>query len=286
MVNRSLILSLLFCCYVGALAVQAAGVPQEINWQGMVEVNGVPFSGTGDFKFRITDTTGTVTLWSNDGTTGTEPVSAVTLNVTKGLLSVRLGNTAHPNMTALSPSVFEKPATWLEFWFDDGTHGFQKLGPKQKLASVPYAMMAQTVPDNSINGWKLQRESVWPEHEGRSNTIVSYFAAYNGSSARIMVGTVPTSKTFVITDIILSSVQDTYNASVQVEYDKDSQTTVLFLGFKQAFWQASGGIMSEPMSMSLRAGLPVPGGAELYVKPAHTWPHAQYCTISGFEFEN
>ncbi|MFC1601364.1 hypothetical protein ACFL34_03355 [Candidatus Sumerlaeota bacterium] len=186
----------------------AAGIPQEINWQGMIEVNGVPHNGPGDFKFRITDTTGTLTLWSNDGTTGTVPVSAVTLNVTKGLLSVRLGDTSHPNMIALPPSVFENPATWLDLWFDDGTHGFQKLGPKQKLASVPYAMMAQTVPDNSISGYKLQRKSVWPEHIGRSINVVSLFATYTDSAdidfddSMPGINPVPPGYTFVITDIV------------------------------------------------------------------------------------
>ena len=278
------VLAVLFALAVPS--VFSAGVPQEINYQGMVEVNGVPYDGIGQFKFRITNQGGTETYWTNDGTTAIVPVSAVQLNVIKGLLSVRLGDSSHPNMTVLPPSVFENQDTWLEIWFDDGKHGYQRVGPKQKLASVPYAMMAETVVDGAITGHKIAREAVWPEHEGRSNTIVSYFASYNVDSGAVLVGTVPTSRTLVITDIVFGpSARGAWVAAVQVEYVKDAQTTVLYRGYLDYEVNSSGAFSVKPAVVSLRAGLPVPGGASLYVRGIE-WTYQQSCTLSGFEFEN
>ncbi|MFC1601360.1 hypothetical protein ACFL34_03335 [Candidatus Sumerlaeota bacterium] len=268
------------------LSVRSAGVPQEINYQGKVEVNGVPYSGVGQFKFAIVDATGTTTTWSNDGssTLADEPTSAVALTVYKGVFSVRLGDISRPNMTQpVTPAAFDQPGHKLAVWFSHTGSGFQRLNPDQPLASVPYAMMAQTVPDNSINGWKLQRESVWPEHEGRSNTIVSYFASYNLGSGAVKVGTVPTSKTFVITDIVFGNDSNaTFATDVQVEYIKDSVPTVLYRGMHDYLGV---NIDFPPVSINLRAGLPVPGGAELYVKSTR-YAHQQTCILSGFEFEN
>lgn len=277
---------LFFFCLGGAFG---ASVPQQMNYQGKVDVNGVPYNGVGQFKFAIVDTTGTLTLWSNDGTSigGGETTSSVSLNVADGLFSVRLGDTSYGGMTQpLTPSVFDQPARWLRIWFSDGTHGFQRLGPDQQLSSVPYAMMAATVADGAITGPKLARESVWPEHEGRSNTIVSYFATYNVDSGAVLVGTVPTSKTLVITDIVFGSGHRLgTDASVQVEYVKDSVTTVLYLGYEHTYVQNAAGVVFSPTVVSLRAGLPVPGGAELYVRAPY-WSDQQTCILSGFEFGN
>jgi hypothetical protein len=43
-------------------------VPQLVNFQGRVAVDGVNFDGTGSFKVAIIDPSGPTTLWSNDGT--------------------------------------------------------------------------------------------------------------------------------------------------------------------------------------------------------------------------
>jgi hypothetical protein len=76
------------------LALQAA-VPQMLNQQGRISVNGINFEGTGYFKFALVNGAGTVTRWSNDGTSvaGSEPAAAVSLSVSKGLYSVLLGDT-------------------------------------------------------------------------------------------------------------------------------------------------------------------------------------------------
>ena len=100
-----------------------AQVPQMINYQGRVSVNGTNFDGTGQFQFALVDETGTTNYWSNDGTAGGEPSTAVSLAVTKGLYSAQLGQSP---MTAITPQVFRRTNVWLRVWFNDGAHGFHQ----------------------------------------------------------------------------------------------------------------------------------------------------------------
>lgn len=126
-------------------AALSAQVPQIINYQGRVAVGNVNFDGSGAFKFALVNTDGTTSYWSNDGTSsaGSEPTTAVTLAVTKGLYSVLLGDTAlGANMTAIPNSVFANSDVRLRVWFNDGTNGSQLLAPDQRIAAVGYAMMA------------------------------------------------------------------------------------------------------------------------------------------------
>lgn len=127
-------------------------VPTAINHQGVVTVEGVRFTGSGQFKFAIIDTTTGFNLWTNDGSAlgqGGAPTSSVGVTITDGVYSVRLG--ASP-MTAISPSLFANGNLKLRIWFDDGTHGTQQLAPDHDLTSVPYAM---TVADGAIAPAKL-----------------------------------------------------------------------------------------------------------------------------------
>ncbi len=139
-------------------------IPQLINYQGRIAIGtpAVNFEGYGQFKFALVDGGSSATLWSNDGTSsaGSEPDAAVTLQVTKGLYSVLLGNAALPHMTAIPYSVFARPDVRLRVWFDDGTRGFQLLTPDQRVAAVGYAMMAANVPDGTITGTKLAAGAV------------------------------------------------------------------------------------------------------------------------------
>ena len=262
-------------------SVSLCQIPEEINYQAKVEVDGVPYDGAGEFKFAIVDSAGTQTFWSNDGTSvaGSEPSDSVSLTVTGGILNVRLGDTTQ--MNAISPSVFENQDTWLRIWFDDGENGFQVLGTDQKITSVPYAMMATTVPDKSITGNKLTRESVWPEHEGRSNTVVSFFESINMLNSK-KVYTVPAGKNLVLTDIVFgSSHPDSTRSCIKVSYIKDSNETILFGGCNRTVFPGA----YEPYSVNFKAGLAVPEGAELYIQGANNlYNWAQWVTISGFVF--
>ncbi len=114
------------------------------------------------------------TYWSNDGTSafGVEPTGAIPLTVNGGLLMVLLGNTSLTNMLPVPPSVFTNAYVQLRIWFNDGIHGFAQLGPDQRIVSVGYAMIANTVPDASITSAKLAPGAVTGSSLG-SNVVTS-----------------------------------------------------------------------------------------------------------------
>lgn len=139
-----------------------AQVPQLINYQGRVVVEGTNFDGTASFKFAFVSGSGSNTFWSNDGTSvaGSQPSASVTLAVSKGLFSVLLGDAALSNMAPISSAVFTNSDVRLRTWFNDGVHGFQQLPPDQRIAAVGYAMMSANVPDSSITASKLGTNAV------------------------------------------------------------------------------------------------------------------------------
>ena len=122
-----------------------AAIPLVINHQGLVRVSGTAFTGNGAFRFAFVDSSGN-NLWTNDGTnlggTGT-PTNAVSLTVSNGVYSVRLGDTSPPfSMTAIPSTVFDSDNVVLRVWFDDGTNGVQQLSPDQPVTSAAYAFHA------------------------------------------------------------------------------------------------------------------------------------------------
>lgn len=155
-------LALLFCF---ALLPLAAQVPGLLNYQGRIAVGSTNFDGNGQFKFALVNGTGSISYWSNDGTStaGSQPAAAVTLPVVKGLYSVQLGDTTLANMTTLPATVFANADVRLRVWFNDGTTGFQLLTPDKRIAAVGYAMMAGTVVDGAITAAKLASEAVTSE---------------------------------------------------------------------------------------------------------------------------
>ena len=274
----------------------AVTAPEQINYQAKVEANGVPFDGTGHFKFAVVDSAGTNTFWSNDGTStaGSEPTGAVQLNVNGGLLNVMLGDASKANMTNLPASVFLNPDTWLRVWFG-GSAGtsFERLAPDSKLASVPYAQVAETLPDRSITGGKIGREQVWPEHEGRSDCVVTYFAEYTGTNLTT-VATIPSNKNFVITDVVFGSVENDLTHSecyrhgghAEILYSSGGTNTILFKQGNRLITDATGSAHIPPCSASFRSGLIVPAGAVLKIGGWSTWNSSlipSSCTVSGFE---
>jgi len=109
--------------------------PSVVSYQGQVNIGGVPFSGTGYFRFAIVDTGGTF-YWSNDSSTVT-PTEAVTLTVVSGLFNVLLGET-----NPITYGMFSDSDRWLRVWFDDGTHGVQLLEPDTLFTTAPFAFHA------------------------------------------------------------------------------------------------------------------------------------------------
>lgn len=150
-----------------------AQVPSSINYQGRVVVQGTNYDGVGQFKFELINSAGTVTHWSNDGTGagGTEPTSAVSVSISKGLFFVRLGDTNVANMASIPASVFTNADVRLRIWFSRGT-GFEQLTPDQVIASVGYAMMSASVADGSVTPGKLAT-NVYPLFVGSAGGSMS-----------------------------------------------------------------------------------------------------------------
>lgn len=134
-----------------------ADVPQTVNHQGLVQVDGVPFDGTGQFKFAILDASG-VNVWTNDGTNlvlNGEPDTFEDVDVVAGVYSVILGGDGPGySMTPIPPSVFNEADRRLRIWFDDGVNGIQQLSPEHALTSSPYG-------HNAANGALIGEVKMW-----------------------------------------------------------------------------------------------------------------------------
>ena len=150
---------------LSSTSVLPAQVPQLINYQGRVGVDGVNFDGSGQFKFAFVNAAGTTTYWSNDGssTAGSEPTTAVGIPVSKGLYSILLGDATLSHMTIVPATVFTNGDVHLRVWFSDGVNGFQQLTPDRRIAAVGYAMMADSVSDGAITTAKLADGAVTSE---------------------------------------------------------------------------------------------------------------------------
>lgn len=153
------ILSILACLVLISSAI--AQVPPLINYQGRVVISGTNFSGTGQFKFALVNSNGTVTYWSNNGTSvgGSEPNASVGVFVTNGLYAVLLGDASLPNMTPVAGGAFSNADVRLRVWFNGGS-GSQLLTPDQRIVSVGYALMSSNVVDGAITSNKLANGSV------------------------------------------------------------------------------------------------------------------------------
>lgn len=130
------------CCY---FSVAAQTVPESINHQGYIEVDGQPFTGNGAFRFAIVDASGN-NLWTHDssgvGTTNM-PASSLSLSVNKGMYSAALGDGTATD--AFPAGLFRNHSGLsLRVWFDDGTNSVQRLAPDKPVRHVPYANVAKT----------------------------------------------------------------------------------------------------------------------------------------------
>ena len=141
--------AILIAAYTGTARAQL--IPPGINHQGLVKVNGAPYTGTGSFYFALSVPDGLggfSNLWTSDGSqmhTSNRPDGPITLSVNEGHYNVALGDGSTTN--GMDYSIFKSSGgqLWLRVWFNDGVNGIQKLSPDQPLSSVPYAFAAQSL---------------------------------------------------------------------------------------------------------------------------------------------
>lgn len=166
--------------FIGAFTFPSAeaALPQKLNHQGRIAVDGVNFDGNGQFRFALVNADGSTTYWSNDGTSiaGSQPTLYVTLPVTRGLYSVLLGDTSVANMADLPPSALDHEDVRLRIWFNDGSRGFQLIAPDQRLGAAPYALLAasvSSVPLSAIKAAPTNPVVAWGDNNYGQTTLPS-----------------------------------------------------------------------------------------------------------------
>ncbi len=115
-----------------------AGLPQTISYQGYLKGGGgVPVNTATNVTFRLYSTTsGAGPVW-NSGTVAVTPAS--------GVYSVDLGASPQPSLPAFNRS----------YWLGVTAGADPEMRPLQPLTSVPYALTAASVADNSITASSL-----------------------------------------------------------------------------------------------------------------------------------
>ncbi len=160
-ITTTLVIAVLITGYCLLVTETPAQAPELLNYQGRVVLNGTNFDGQGIFKFALGDNGFNTNYWANDGALGGEPSASITVTVTRGLFSVKLGDTSLEGMTeAVSADVFSNSEVWLRTWFNDGASGAQQLTPDQQIVSVGYAMRADGVTTGSVTTAMLADDAV------------------------------------------------------------------------------------------------------------------------------
>jgi hypothetical protein len=160
---RQIVFCSLMMLFGFAAPIGGQSIPLMIPHSGTVSVDGIPFNGPGQFKFAIINKgcitgVGCVFHWTNEKNSDPpeiEPATSLTITVTNGIFSLKLGdvglvNNNGANMPEIPVSAFSEPETYLRIWFNDGQHDFQQLKPDRQLVSVPYAYRAEVA--NSVVG--------------------------------------------------------------------------------------------------------------------------------------
>lgn len=119
------------------------------NYQGALNADGSPASGTYDLEFRLFDA-------ASNGSQVGPTLLADDLAVNDGLFSIDLD---------FGLEVFDGGARWLEIGVRPGTSSedFTTLTPRQPITSAPYSLrslQAMTVPDGAITGTMLAAGAV------------------------------------------------------------------------------------------------------------------------------
>jgi len=163
-----------------AANLMAAEIPFIINYQGnVVDATGSPLNGSGYFKFAIVDQAGTSAYWVNDNsvTNGTQPTTSITVPVTNGVFSIKLGDTNLASMAALSASIFNNTNIFLRVWFSFDGLNFEQFSPDTQIVSTGFAFRAQeanAVVESAVTSLSIEDNTI-------SNADISDTAAISAS---------------------------------------------------------------------------------------------------------
>ena len=291
--KRIVILSAIISILAASAFCQTDSVPNAFHYQGQLREGNIRYEGAGIFRFAITDNTSPLPLilWSNDGsqvgkTADNIPVKGVSLTVSRGLFDVMLGDSSITNMTVMPVSLFQQNKTVnLRVWFQKTSTGsIDLLSPDAWLVSVPFAFRAgslngKDIDDSSIPMGKLGRESVAPENEGRSNTIQSIYFDITSNGPSRVIYTVPANKTFVITDIYITSAD---MGTLWTITDDTSSQLIQHIKFQIDARLATS---LQNWTYSFRSGLRFPAPTVVAIFPMSTTQNLRIRgTIAGFEF--
>jgi protein-disulfide isomerase len=146
---RRLVIS--WICFAMSIAVaQAAGV---LKYEGRMNVDGVPFTGAGQFAFLIQDGNGAI-LWASgdipfQGKTNI-PAGTIKLPVREGVYDIRLGDTT-TGMPALDANLLMQASSpRLQVWFNDGKRGWQTAGEDVALSGSLAAARQAPVSNDAV----------------------------------------------------------------------------------------------------------------------------------------
>ena len=241
-------------------AAATAQVPPLLNYQGRVVVGTTNFEGPGQFKFALTNGTGSTYYWTSDGTIigpPGQPANAVSLPVTKGLYSVLLGDASIPNMTAIPASVFANPDVRLRVFFNDGVNGFQLLSPDQRLAPSPYladgVVTVAKIATGAVQSGNIASGAVGSTQIAAGAVTNTQIASGAVTGSQIAIGTVSATNLLpaIASGLWTASGSNVYRASGNVGIGTTSPSKPLELALVAAPFTPGSGSVDSSISLRL-----------------------------------
>ncbi len=173
--KRKLFQNLLAIVMATFVSLSASAVPPMISYQGkLMDSAGAPIAdGAYSMQFSIYDIpTGGTALWTETNTN---------VVVTNGLFAVMIGS-----VSALPAAVFDSP----DRYFGIAVDGDPETSPRQRIASVAFAQISQTVVDGAISTAKLADGSVTAAKLGpdASGVPAGVIVMWSGAATAIPTG--------------------------------------------------------------------------------------------------
>lgn len=137
-------------------------VPHLVRFEARLEVDGLPFRGTGHFKFALMSIGRRDFVWHNARSTGgvDEPELSIPLEVVDGTYSVLLGDPNIPGMAYLPSRVFTNSHLRLRVWFGTDDTQFRPLLPDEPFLPTVYALTAMQVAPGGVDSLALADGSI------------------------------------------------------------------------------------------------------------------------------